>query len=325
MQCNPDYKKNVKLFSEIIFDLFTLICLLVMLLFYSNDSINEIVMKKPKTFPEQKQKLPGKEYLMNPEPEIIKDSYKGSGKLADKVAFITGGDSGIGRSVAVHFAREGAAVVIVYLKEDKDARITKELVEKEGGKCLLISGDLKEEQFCKAAIKQCIKEFKKINILVNNAAVQFPQTEFDAISTAQLHKTFETNIYPYFYIVKAALPFLNAGDSIINTSSVTAYRGSEHLVDYASTKGAIVSFTRSLSTMLAKKQIRVNGVAPGPIWTPLIVASFDTVADFGKDNPMGRAGQPSEVGPAYVFLASEDSSYITGQFIHINGGEIIGG
>ncbi|GGF15986.1 SDR family oxidoreductase [Flavobacterium limi] len=282
-------------------------------------------MKNTKAFPEQKQNLPGNEYLMNPEPEIIKENYTGSGKLLGKVAFITGGDSGIGRSVAVHFAREGANVAIVYLKEDKDALKTKELVEKEGQQCLLVSGDLKDENFCKNAIKSCVKTFNKINIIVNNAAVQFPQNELEKITTAQLQKTFETNIYPYFYITKAALPFLNKGDSIINTSSVTAYRGSEHLLDYSSTKGAILTFTRSLSTMLAKKQIRVNGVAPGPIWTPLIVATFDKVSDFGKDNPMGRAGQPSEVGPAYVFLASEDSSYITGQFIHINGGELVGG
>jgi NAD(P)-dependent dehydrogenase (short-subunit alcohol dehydrogenase family) len=281
-------------------------------------------MKQTKTFPEQKQNLPGNEYLMNPEPEIIKENYTGSGKLLGKVAFITGGDSGIGRSVAVHFAREGANIAIVYLKEDKDAQLTKELIEKEGQQCLLISGDLKDEKFCKNAVKACLKTFSKINIIVNNAAVQFPQNELEKITSAQLHKTFETNIYPYFYITKAALPFLNKGDSIINTSSVTAYRGSEHLLDYSSTKGAILSFTRSLSTMLAKKQIRVNGVAPGPIWTPLIVATFDKVSDFGKDNPMGRAGQPSEVGPAYVFLASDDSSYITGQFIHINGGELIG-
>jgi NAD(P)-dependent dehydrogenase (short-subunit alcohol dehydrogenase family) len=283
------------------------------------------VMKKTKTFPEQKQKLPGNEYLMHPEPEIIRENYAGSGKLLGKVAFITGGDSGIGRSVAVHFAREGADVAIVYLKEDKDALITKELIEKEGRQCLLISGDLKDEKFCKTAVKKCFTQFKKLNILVNNAAIQFPQNELEKITALQLHKTFETNIYPYFYITKAALEFLTEGDTIINTSSVTAYRGSEHLVDYASTKGAIVSFTKSLSGMLAPKKIRVNGVAPGPIWTPLIVASFDNLSDFGKDNPMGRAGQPSEVAPAYVFLACEDSSYITGQFIHINGGELVGG
>lgn len=279
--------------------------------------------EKPKKFPEQKQNLPGDEHKMHPQPEIIRENYTGSGKLLGKVAFITGGDSGIGRSVAVHFAREGADVAIVYLNEDKDALETKELIEKEGQQCLIISGDLKDEKFCKEAVKKCQTKFKKINILVNNAAVQFPQDEFKKITSKQLHETFETNIYPYFYITNAVLPLLQEGDTIINTSSVTAYRGSEHLVDYASTKGAIVSFTRSLATMLAKKKIRVNGVAPGPIWTPLIVASFDKVSDFGKDNPMERAGQPSEVAPAYVFLACKDSSYITGQFIHINGGEIV--
>lgn len=282
-------------------------------------------MKKKQTFPEQKQNLPGNEHMMNPEPEIIRENYIGSGKLKGKTAFITGGDSGIGRSVAVHFAREGANIAIVYLKENKDALDTKAMVEKEGQQCLLISGDLKDEKFCKSAIKKCHTTFKDINIIVNNAAVQFPQNELEKITASQLQKTFETNIYPYFYITKAALPYLEKGDTIINTTSVTAFRGSEHLADYASTKGAIVSFTRSLSTMLAKKQIRVNGVAPGPIWTPLIVASFEKLSDFGKDNPMERAGQPSEVAPAYVFLACEDSSYITGQFIHINGGELVGG
>jgi NAD(P)-dependent dehydrogenase (short-subunit alcohol dehydrogenase family) len=281
-------------------------------------------MEKPKKFPEQKQSLPGNEFQMNPQPEIIRGNYAGSGKLLGKVAFITGGDSGIGRSVAVHFAREGANIAIVYLKEDKDALETKALIENEGQQCLIISGDLRDEKFCKSAIKKCQTAFKKINIVVNNAAIQFPQKELEKITTAQLQKTFETNIYPYFYITKAALPLMNEGDTIINTSSVTAYRGSGHLVDYASTKGAIVSYTRSLSAMLAPKKIRVNGIAPGPIWTPLIVATFDKVSDFGKDNPMGRAGQPSEVAPAYVFLACEDSSYITGQFIHINGGEIVG-
>ncbi|MBB4802820.1 NAD(P)-dependent dehydrogenase (short-subunit alcohol dehydrogenase family) [Flavobacterium nitrogenifigens] len=280
-------------------------------------------MKNKITFPEQKQNLPGNEHMMNPEPEIIRENYVGSGKLLGKTAFITGGDSGIGRSVAVHFAREGANIAIVYLKEDKDALETKAMIEKEGQECLLISGDLKDEKFCKTAIKKCYTTFKNINIVVNNAAVQFPQTDVEKITASQLQKTFETNIYPYFYITKAALPYLEKDDTIINTTSVTAFRGSEHLADYASTKGAIVSFTRSLSTMLAKRQIRVNGVAPGPIWTPLIVASFNKLSDFGKDNPMERAGQPSEVAPAYVFLACEDSSYITGQFIHINGGELV--
>jgi NAD(P)-dependent dehydrogenase (short-subunit alcohol dehydrogenase family) len=280
---------------------------------------------KPKKFPSQSQSQPGEEHKMKPQPEIIRSNYKGSNKLKGKVAFITGGDSGIGRSVAVHFAREGASVAIVYLEENADAQETKRMVEEEGGSCLILEGDLKDAAFCKKSIASCIKKFKKLNILVNNAAVQFPKDRLEQISEKQLEKTFRTNIFAYFYIAKAALPYLKKGDVIINTSSVTAYRGSDHLMDYASTKGAIVSFTRSLSSNLASKGIRVNGVAPGPIWTPLIPATFDDITNFGQDTPMGRAGQPSEVGPAYVFLASEDSSYITGQFIHINGGELIGG
>lgn len=282
-------------------------------------------MKKPTEFKDQKQSLPGQQNKMKPEPEVIRRGYKGSEKLKNKIALITGGDSGIGRSVAVYFAREGADVAIVYLSEDKDAKETKELVEREGRKCVTIAGDLKSESFCKKALNQCIKELGGINILVNNAAVQFSKTELTSITTKQLHETFETNIYSFFHMAKLAIPHLKAGDTIINTSSVTTYRGSEHLVDYASTKGAIVGFTRSLALMLAKDNIRVNGVAPGPIWTPLIPATFDDVTKFGQDTALGRAGQPSEVGPAYVFLASEDSSYITGQFIHVNGGEIVGG
>lgn len=282
-------------------------------------------MKNPKKFLDQQQSQPGKEHKMIPKPELIRKNYTGSGKLKNKVAMVTGGDSGIGASVVLHFAKEGADIVLVYLNETKDANDIKEQVEKLGRKCFLIETDLKDEKNCISCVETCIKEYGKLNIVVNNAAMQFPQDSLLDINTKQLHKTFETNIYPYFYLTKAALKHLNSEDVIINTSSVTAYRGSEHLVDYASTKGAIVSFTRSLSAQLAKKRIRVNGVAPGPIWTPLIPASFDDVTDFGQDTPMGRAGQPSEVGPAYVFLAGEDASYITGQFIHINGGEIIGG
>lgn len=281
-------------------------------------------MKKVKTVPAQKQSLPGKESKMKPQPEIIRNNYKGSGKLKDKVALITGGDSGIGRSVAVHFAREGAKIAIIYFNEDADAKKTKDLVEKEKSECLLVKGDLKEEKFCKNATEQILKHFGSINILVNNAATQIEQDRIENITEEQLNFTFQTNIFPYFYMTKNVIPNLKAGDCIINTSSITAYRGSEHLIDYASTKGAIVSFTRSLASNLVMKKIRVNGVAPGPIWTPLIPASFDDVTDFGKDTPMQRMGQPSEVAPAYVFLASEDSSYITGQFIHVNGGEQIG-
>lgn len=281
-------------------------------------------MKKPTQFPEQSQELPGHEFNMDPRPEIINPNYKGSQKLKGKVALVTGGDSGIGRSIAVHFAKEGADVAIIYLSESKDAQETKKLVEAENQKCFLVEGDLRKEAFCKKVVQQTLKELGSLNILVNNAAVQFPKSDIQGISEKQLLETFETNIYPFFYIVKESLPHLKKGDTIINTTSVTAYRGSEHLLDYSTTKGAIVTFTRSLSTMLAKKGIRVNAVAPGPIWTPLIVATFDKVSDFGQDTPMGRAGQPSEVGPAYVFLASEDSSYITGQIIHVNGGEIVG-
>jgi NAD(P)-dependent dehydrogenase (short-subunit alcohol dehydrogenase family) len=284
-------------------------------------------MEKPKSFPPQGQSLPGKETEMHPQPEYIRKNYTGSGKLNGKVALITGGDSGIGRSVAVHFAREGAHVAISYLNEDEDAKITKKLVEHEGQQCLLLVGDVKNERFCRSLVSKTIKKFGTLNILVNNAATQFPEETLDAITKDQLRVTFETNIFPFFYTTQEALKSFKKGDIIINTTSVTAYRGSGHLVDYASTKGAIVSFTRSMAEQLVEKGIRVNGVAPGPVWTPLIPASFDKkqVAKFGADTPMKRAGQPSEIGPAYVFLASEDSSYITGQIIHINGGEIVGG
>lgn len=284
-------------------------------------------MNKPKDLPKQKQKnQPGEEQKMFPEPEIIRKDYKGSEKLKGKVALITGGDSGIGRSAAVHFAKEGAKVAIVYLNEEKDALETQKMVEKAGSECLILEGDLKEEKFCKKIVQDTIKKFGQLNILVNNAAMQFPKEEPEEVSPDQVRTTFETNIFPYFFTSTEALKSMKEGDSIINTTSVTAYRGSSHLLDYSSTKGAITSFTRSLSKMLAERKIRVNGVAPGPIWTPLIPSSFDEdhVAEFGKKVPLGRAGQPSEVGPAYVFLASEDSSYITGQIIHVNGGEIVG-
>ena len=282
-------------------------------------------MGKPGDFNPLKQELPGQQSKMLPEPEVIRKGYKGSEKLRGKVALITGGDSGIGRSVAVHFAREGADVAINYLSEVKDAKDTLKLVEAEGQKCILIKGDIRSEKFCKRAVDLTVAKLGGINILVNNAAIQFPKSSLKDIASKQLLTTFETNIYSFFYLAKAALDHFKAGDSIINTSSVTTYRGSEHLVDYASTKGAIVGFTRSLAKMLAPDKIRVNGVAPGPIWTPLIPATFDDVTDFGQDTALGRAGQPSEVAPAYVFLASEDGSYITGQFIHVNGGEIVGG
>lgn len=284
-------------------------------------------MSKPDSFPEQTQSQPGYEYKMNPEPEIINKNYKGSNKLKGKKVLITGGDSGIGRSAALHFAREGADVAIVYYDEHKDAKETRALIEQEGVKCLLICGDLKDEEFCKQAVAEAAEGLQGLNILVNNAAVQYPQKHFEDVTGEQVRETFETNIISFFYITREAMKHLKKGDSIINTASVTAYRGSFHLIDYSSTKGAIVSFTRSASALLAEKGIRVNAIAPGPIWTPLIPSTFEPeeVAKFGQDTPMKRAGQPSEVGPAYVFLASEDASYITGQVIHINGGEIVGG
>lgn len=285
-------------------------------------------MAKPKALPKQEQpKQPGIENKMKPKPEFIRKNYKGSDKLKGKTALITGGDSGIGRSAAVHFAREGANIAIVYYDEEKDAQTTKKLIEKEGKSCLLLKGDLKDEKFCKEAVTKTVKNLDGLNILVNNAAVQYPKENFNDITAKQVLETFETNIISFFYITRAALKHLKKGDNIINTTSVTAYRGSEHLIDYSSTKGAIVSFTRSTAAMLAPKGIRVNGIAPGPIWTPLIPSTFEAehVAKFGTDVPLGRPGQPSEVGPAYVFLASEDASYITGQIIHINGGEIVGG
>lgn len=283
--------------------------------------------QKPKDFsPKEKQESqPGIEEQMDPKPEYITDNYKGSGKLKGKKTLITGGDSGIGRAVAVHFAREGADVAIVYLDEDVDAAKTKKLIEAEGGKVLLIKGDVADPKTSVKAVQQAVDAFGGLNVLANNAAVQYPQKDISDISNEQLEKTFKTNIFPHFYFAKEALKHLQEGDCIINTTSVTAYRSSPNLLDYSSTKGAITAFTRSLGTNLAEKKIRVNGVAPGPIWTPLIVSTFDEekIEKFGKDVPLGRAGQPSEVAPAYVFLASQDASYITGQIIHVNGGEVV--
>lgn len=272
---------------------------------------------------------PGVQTAMNPKPEIIKPHYKGSEKLKGKVALITGGDSGIGRSVSVLFAREGADIAICYLDEDQDAKDTKKMVEAEGQRCLLIKCDLQQPEEIQDLVKQTIQEFKTINILVNNAGVQYPQKSITDISPEQLYQTFNTNILSMFHLTQAVLPHMQAGDSIINTTSITSYHGHDELIDYSSTKGAITTFTRSLSTNLLKNKtgIRVNGVAPGPIWTPLIPSSFDeeTLKDFGKQTPMGRMGQPSEVAPAYLFLASEEASYISGQVIHVNGGSIVNG
>ena len=256
----------------------------------------------------------------------IREDYKGTGKLEGHVALITGGDSGIGRSIAIHYAREGADVAIVYLKSDDDAAITKDMVEQEGRKCLLIKGDVSKEAVCKKAVKQTNDKLGKITILVNNAGTHEDDKEIGDVTAKQLTRTFEVNMFSFFYMTKAALEVMEEGGSIINTTSVTAYRGSEHLLDYSATKGAIVTFTRSLASNLAAKKIRVNGVAPGPVWTPLVIYSFDTdhLKKFGKDTPLGRAGYPHEVAPAYVYLASADSSYVTGQIIHVNGGDTFG-
>ncbi|MDQ0207845.1 SDR family oxidoreductase [Alkalicoccobacillus murimartini] len=278
--------------------------------------------------PAQTQKMqPGFESDMTPEPLFDDSSYIGSGKLKGKTAFITGGDSGIGRAVAIAFAKEGANVSIAYLNEHSDAEKTKELVEEKGVSCMILSGDVGEESFCKHAISKTVEAYNTIDILVNNAAEQHYQENIEDISSAQLHRTFQTNIFSYFYIIQAAMPHLKKGSSIINSASIVAYKGNPVLMDYAATKGAIVALTRSLAVNLIEKGIRVNGVAPGPIWTPLIPASFpaEDVANFGNNAPMKRAGQPAELAPAYVYLASDDSSYVSGQMMHVNGGSVING
>ncbi len=272
--------------------------------------------------PQKQNKQPGIESKMKPAPEFESLSTVG-GRLQNKVAIVTGGDSGIGRAVAVAFAKEGADIVISYLNEHDDAKTTKKEVEKLGKRCYLVSGDIGKEKQSEKIVNTAISKFGKIDIVVNNAAVQFPQKSISDITAKQLEDTFRTNIFSQFYLVKAALNYLKEGANIINTASVTAYRGNPDLIDYSSTKGAIVSFTRALSASLLKKGIRVNGVAPGPIWTPLIPATFDAkkVSEFGSDTLMGRAGQPNEVASCYVFLASEEASYISGQILHPNGGE----
>ena len=275
--------------------------------------------------PQKQHHRPGTEEEMKPRAQHKRPEYRAADKLKGKVALITGGDSGIGRAVAIHFAKEGADVAVLYLNEHDDAAETKRLVEKEGRRCITIAGDIGDEQFCRDAVEQAVKALGKLDILVNNAAEQHPQEDIQRISAYQLERTFRTNIFSQFFMTKAALKHMKSGSAIINTASVTAYRGSGQLLDYASTKGAIVAFTRSLAENLAEKKIRVNGVAPGPIWTPLIPSTFprEKVATFGSDVPLKRAGEPSEVAPAYVFLASEDSSYMTGQVLHPNGGEVV--
>ncbi|MEN4760863.1 SDR family oxidoreductase [Chryseobacterium sp. C39-AII1] len=258
-------------------------------------------------------------------PEIIRKNYLGSKKLFNKKAVISGGDSGIGQAVAVHFAREGADVAIIYNESDKDAKETKKLVEKEGRKCTLIKGDVTKKAFRTRCVEKIKKDWRTLDILVNNAGIQFPKNNIENISEDQIQKTFDTNIISMIALTRDFLSLMQKGARIICTTSVTAYRGSDHLIDYSATKGAIATFIRSLAVNIAERGILVNGVAPGPIWTPLVKETFDELSTFGKDNPLIRAGQPSEVAPAYVFLASEDANFITGEIIHINGGDFVGG
>ena len=278
-------------------------------------------------FPPQQQRQPGRESEMVPRPYSIKDSYRPAGKLMGKIALITGGDSGIGRAVAAAFAMEGANVAILYRDEAEDAYDTMTMIEQLGQRCLTLSGDVGQEEFCREAVLRTVNCFGGLDILVNNAAEQHVQARLEDITEEQLLRTFRTNIFSCFFMAKAALPYLKNGSAIINTTSVTAYEGHDQLMDYSVTKGAIVTFTRSLSQNLVGLGVRVNAVAPGPVWTPLIPASFNAahVTQFGANTPMKRAGQPAEIAPAYVFLACDDSSYMTGQVIHINGGTIVNG
>ena len=275
--------------------------------------------------PQHQEQRPGIESEMEPRPRAQDPEHRGSGKLAGRVALITGGDSGIGRAVAIAFAKEGADSAIVYLEEHGDAEETKRLVEEHGRRCVPIAGDVGREDVCRQAVEQTVAALGRLDILVNNAAEQHPQETIEDISAEQLERTFRTNIFAMFFLVKAALPHLEPGSAIINSTSVTAYKGSPQLLDYSATKGAIVAFTRSLSLALVERGIRVNGVAPGPIWTPLIPSTFpaEKVAQFGGNVPMGRPAEPEEVAPSYVFLASDDASYFSGQILHPNGGEVV--
>ncbi|MBJ7598544.1 SDR family oxidoreductase [Candidatus Nephthysia bennettiae] len=276
--------------------------------------------------PQHQPRQPGSESMMNPQPDAGA-GYRAAGKLEGRVGLVTGGDSGIGRAVAVLFAKEGADVAIVYLDEHEDAQETKSLVEAEGRRCVTIAGDVGDESFCRQAVERTVSELGKLDVLVNNAAEQHAAGGIEEISEEHLERTFRTNIFGYFHMTKAAVPYLGPGSAIVNTSSITAFQGNPMLIDYSSTKGAIVSFTRALSNSLVEKGIRVNGVAPGPIWTPLIPATFpeERVETFGQDTPMKRPGQPHEVATCFVFLASDDASYISGQFLHPNGGQVVGG
>lgn len=283
--------------------------------------------QKKEVEPAQTQARPGSEEKMHPQPVEEKKDEPACGKLKGKIAFITGADSGIGKAVALLFAKEGADVAVVYLEEDKDANDTKDRITNiYQKKCLLIKGDLSKEEFCKTAVQKAVDEFGRIDILINNAGTQYEAKGLEDIKTENMIKTFETNIFSMFWVTKAALPHMKKGCTIVNTTSITAYRGSPELIDYSATKGAILAFTRSLSINLEKKGIRVNGVAPGPIWTPLIPSTFNEkkVKTFGSDTPMGRPGQPAEVAPCYLFLASDDSSYMSGQVLHPNGGTVVG-
>jgi predicted alcohol dehydrogenase len=288
---------------------------------FKNESI-----RIPITFPKQHQDIqPGMEYKMEPLPIFDNPNYIPSDKLKNKVVIISGGDSGIGRAISLLFAKEGADIVICYFNEHEDANYTKRLVENCGRKCLLIPGDLRDPDLSTYITKVTISKFGKIDVLINNCGVQFPQNSILDISNKQLKDTFETNVFSFFYLTKAVLPYLNSNSSIINTTSITAFDGKKNLIDYSATKGAITVFTKSLALSLADKKIRVNAVAPGPIWTPLIPSSFneDEVEIFGTDVPLKRAGQPFELAPAYLYLASDDSKYVTGQILHVNGGSIV--
>lgn len=276
---------------------------------------------------QRQQQQPGIESIMTPRPLAEDQSYRASGKLEGKVAFITGGDSGIGRAVAILFAKEGADVAISYLNEEGDAQETRREIESEGRRCILIAGDIGDASFCAKAIDRTVNDLGQLDILVNNAAEQHPTDNIKDITPEQIERTFRTNVFSMFYLTSAALKYLPPGSTIINTTSVTAYKGNASLLDYSATKGAIVAFTRSLSQAMVEKGIRVNAVAPGPVWTPLIPSTFpaEKVASFGSDKPMGRAGEPAEIAPCYVFLAAKDSSYMSGQVLHPNGGEVING
>ncbi|WP_133130737.1 SDR family oxidoreductase [Legionella yabuuchiae] len=275
--------------------------------------------------PQQQQKQPGLQHKMRPEPISIYDDYKAAGKLKGKVVVITGGDSGIGRAIAYHSIKEGAKVAFIYLDESADAETTLNEIKGMGGEAIAIKQDLSRRAGCKTAVKQCLEKFGRLNILINNIAIQYPTTDVQDISPNDLEQVFATNVFSYFFMIQEVLPHLKHDDVILNTTSITAFRGSEHLIDYSATKGAIVSLTRSLASLLIKKGIRVNGIAPGPVWTPLIPASFteEEVATFGSQSPMNKPAQPADIAPTYIFLASKDSQFITGQILHPNGGEIV--